>query len=107
MVSTVNSITVNSPVSPTWTPPETATSMLPPDIRQTVLDGKVITYSRTTEFLVQVGKNAKGAYRNRYRAIGSLAQAVMLYNAINIGNGYKKRLVMVGSRSPILAIQRS
>lgn len=70
------------------------------------LDGNRIIYSETTEFLVQVGyKNRK--YDTRYAFRGNLAQAVMYFNAINIGRGYKKRLLMPGARKPVLARQFS
>lgn len=66
------------------------------------LDGKRIAYADTTEFLVQVGKG-RGAYRTRYSFTGNLVQAVMYYRAINIGNGFKKRLLMPASPKPVLA----
>lgn len=64
---------------------------------QNELNGKRIAYCSETVFLVQVGKGYKGAYKNKYTVKGSLPQAVMLYNGINLGNGYKKRLVMPSS----------
>lgn len=67
------------------------------------IDGKPVAYGDTTTFLVQVGRYAKGAYRTRYSFTGNLAQAVMYYRCINIGRGYKKRLVMVGGNKPVLA----
>jgi len=66
------------------------------------LDGKRIAYADTTRFEVQIGRN-KSAYRTKYAFTGDLAQAVAYLNAINIGNGYKKRLLMVGARKPVLA----
>lgn len=57
------------------------------------LDGKHIAYSSETEFLVQVGRG-RGAYATRYSFKGNLGQAVFHYRCINIGNGYKKRLLM-------------
>lgn len=57
------------------------------------LDDRPIAYSSETEFLVQVGRG-KGAYRTRYAFKGKLGQAVSYYNCINIGLGYKKRLLM-------------
>ena len=62
------------------------------------LDGKKIAYSSETEFLVQVGRYAKGSYKTRYSFKGNLARAVMFYTSINLGNGYKKRLVFVGGK---------
>ncbi len=69
------------------------------------VNGKRIAYdSAYTEFLVQVGKGTKGSYKTRYSFIGKLNQAVMYYNAINIGNGYKKRLYMPScSKHPVIA----
>lgn len=63
----------------------------------------ILAYTDTTEFLVQVGRYAKGAYKTRYSFIGKLEQAVAYYNALNIGNGYKKRLYMPSSPKPVLA----
>lgn len=70
-----------------------------------ILDGKSIAYSESTEFLVEIGKG-KGKYSIRYRFVGNLSQAVFYYNAINIGNGYKKRLRapdLTGGKGPVLA----
>lgn len=66
------------------------------------LDGKRIIYSDDTTFEVQVGHKNR-AYATRYTFKGNLAQAVMHYRCINIGNGYKKRLLMPGARKPVLA----
>lgn len=73
---------------------------------QNELDGRRIAYSSETEFLVQVGKG-KGSYKTRYRIVGNLPQAVRMFNCINIGNGYKKRLVSWGMNKPLLARQWS
>lgn len=68
------------------------------------LDGKKIAFSSLTSFLVQVGKG-RGSYRTRYGFSGasSLVQAVHYYKAINIGNGYKKRLFSPEMKKPTLA----
>lgn len=62
------------------------------------LNGVNIYYNHGTscdsEFRVEVGKGPKGTYKTRYLIVGDLPQAILLYNAINIGNGFKKRLVM-------------
>ena len=58
-----------------------------------ILNGEHIAYHDQTEFLVQVGKG-KSAYKTKYRFAGKLSMAVLHYNGINIGNGYKKRLLM-------------
>lgn len=75
-------------------------------LHTTDLDGKKITYHSETVFLVQVGKGSS-AYQTRYSFTGNLAQAVSYYNSINIGNGYKKRLLMPSSKQPTLASARS
>jgi hypothetical protein len=58
------------------------------------LDGKKVAYSSETHFYVDVGKGPKGSYKNRHHNMGSLVQAVTVFNSINIGNGHKKRLRM-------------
>ena len=75
-------------------------------MKTATLDGKRIAYGETTEFLVQVGRG-KGAYATRYSFKGELARAVMYYNAINIGRGYKKRLIMPAALRPVLARELS
>ena len=71
-------------------------------MKTATLDGKRIAYTDTTEFLVQVGRG-RGAYATRYSFKGEIARAVMYYNAINIGRGYKKRLIMRNAMRPVLA----
>jgi hypothetical protein len=71
------------------------------------LDGKKIAYSSETAFLVQVGKGDKGSYHTKYSFKGNLARAVMYFNMINIGNGYKKRLLMPSSKKPVLVRHKS
>lgn len=74
--------------------------------RENELNGKKIAYHTGTEFLVQVGKD-RGSYKTRHIFIGNLTQAVLYYNAINIGRGYKKRLLMPSANKPLLARQFS
>jgi hypothetical protein len=78
-------------------------SIIAPDVwagktlRKDMLDGKWIGYSSETVFFVQTGKGPKGAYTSSCVAIkGSLYRAINYYNGINIGLGYKKRVVMAG-----------
>ena len=71
-------------------------------MKTATLDGKRITYTDDTEFLVQVGKGNR-AYTTRYAFKGNLAQAVFYYRGINIGRGYKKRLTMPNAMRPVLA----
>jgi hypothetical protein len=70
--------------------------------KEATLDGKRIAYSSTTQFLVQVGRN-RGSYATRYSFTGDLHKAVAYYCAINIGNGYKKRLFSPDMNKPVLA----
>ena len=67
------------------------------------LDGKRIAYSSQTEFLIQVGRGPKGSYKTHYRIVGNLGQAVLYYTSINIGNGFKKRLLVPSFNKPVLA----
>ena len=61
------------------------------ELKQSILNGKPITYSNATVFEVQVGYK-QGKYKKRYSFEGDLERAVTYYNCINIGNGFKKRL---------------
>jgi len=72
-------------------------------MKTATLDGKRIAYNEDTEFLVQVGRYAKGKYETKYSFRGELARAVLHYRGINIGDGYKKRLVMPNAIRPVLA----
>jgi hypothetical protein len=77
-------------------------------LKTTTLNGKRIAYSSETEFLVQIGRYSKGSYKTKYNIKGNLTRAVLLYNCINIGRGYKKRLYMPAcSKNPILAREAS
>ena len=49
---------------------------------------KLVQYER---YVVQVGKG-KGSYKVRY-TFTDKKRAILHFNAINVGNGYKKRLV--------------
>ncbi len=71
-------------------------------MKTATLDGKRIAYTDNTTFLVQVGKGNR-AYATRYAFKGNLHQAVLYYRGINIGYGYKKRLVMPDAIRPVLA----
>jgi len=74
------------------------------------------------EYLIQVGKGPKGAYQTKYRLTGQPvikmipagvsvpAQVALWYMGINIGNGYKKRLVCRSTANPsgkVIARERS
>ena len=71
-------------------------------MKTATLDGKRIAYTDTTEFLVQVGRG-KSKYTTRYAFQGEIGRAVFYYNGINIGRGYKKRLIMPAANRPVLA----
>jgi hypothetical protein len=71
-------------------------------MRTATLDGKHIAYTDDTRFEVQIGRG-KSAYKTRYTLTGNLHQAVLYYQGINIGRGYKKRLVMPDAMRPVLA----
>lgn len=64
-------------------------------------NGKPIAFSSETVFTVEVGRHVKGAYKRRYSIKADLAKAVFYFNCINIGCGYKKRLMMSGSKKPL------
>lgn len=76
-------------------------------IKYATLNKKQIAYTNETQFLVEVGKGSKGSYKIRFNVIGDLGKAVMLFNGINIGNGYKKRLRAPSFNKPVLARQAS
>lgn len=73
------------------------------ELKTATLDDKSVAYCTETEFLVQVAKGSKGTFQTRFRVVGDLGRAVFLYRGINIGNGYKKRLLMPSSPKPVLA----
>lgn len=59
------------------------------------LNGNVISYNSETEFLIQVSKSKhpKSGYETTVAVRGNLEVAVLHYNMINVGDGYKKRLL--------------
>lgn len=77
-------------------------------LHNATLNNKRIGYSSETVFLIQLGKGSKGSYKTIRSFVGNLGQAIMHYNALNIGNGYKKRLLMPSSsKTPILDRKQS
>lgn len=64
-------------------------------MHQAMIDGKMVHFTDQTVFQVQVGRGSKGAYKPRYTLKGNAVQACFYYRGINIGNGYKKRLVRI------------
>ncbi len=61
--------------------------------------GKDYTYSGSDTWIVQVGKG-KGSYQDRY-SLKTPYEAMYYYNAINIGRGYKKRLILCQASNKI------
>lgn len=72
-------------------------------LKENVLNGKPIAYCYDTVFEVHLGKGKSAYNKGKWTFKGSLAQAVHYYNSLNIGNGYKKRLVAYSLNKPILA----
>jgi L-rhamnose isomerase len=72
------------------------------ELKTAEVDGKCIEYTNKSIFEVQVGKG-KGAYKTRYTFEGRLDQACFYYRSINIGLGYKKRLVCKSLNKPVIA----
>jgi len=62
---------------------------------------KRIAYTNRNVFLVQVGKG-RGSYKTRFRFEGKPFQAIKYYTQINVGKGYKKRLVCWDFKKPII-----
>lgn len=73
---------------------------------QACLDGHLIAFSSETEFKVQVA-SPKGKWRTRWAVKGNLGRAVLLFNGINIGYGWRKRLIAPSFNKPVLARQVS
>ena len=71
-------------------------------VKTAELNGKRIVYTDKTVFLVQLGRG-RSAYRTHYSFTGDLKQAVFYFNYINIGRGYKKRLLAPSLNKPLLA----
>lgn len=72
------------------------------------LDGKKISFHKDNKILLQIGKGTKGSYETRnIFSPEKFSSAVFNYNCINIGNGYKKRLICFELNKPLLARQRS
>ncbi len=67
-----------------------------PPVHEFELDGVKYQYTELTVFKIQVGKGPKGSYEPRYTFTGNFSQAWIHYSGINVGNGYKKRLLMDG-----------
>jgi len=73
-------------------------------LHKATINGRAVAYSSETTWLVQTGKG-KGAYRTHYSFTGEagLHEAWFYYCGINVGNGYKKRLLSPELNKPTLA----
>jgi hypothetical protein len=56
---------------------------------------KELKLSKQSEFIVQVGFLSKGRYHDKYSFnVDNWYRAIFYFSNINIGNGFKKRLVV-------------
>ena len=55
---------------------------------------------------VQIGRYSKGAYKTRNSFYGA-AQALWYYHAVNIGKGYKKRLLKVEGKDVLVVAKQA
>ena len=64
-------------------------------IRQATINGELFEYDdEKATFIVQSVKGDH-KFKDRYSFKGDLGQAIKYYRCINIGNGYKKRIIVV------------
>lgn len=74
------------------------------DLKYATIDDKKIAYHSETEFLIQVGKGSKGAYKTKYKITGNFSQAWIHYTGINIDADHKKRLLMPScTKNPVIS----
>lgn len=67
------------------------------------LNGKKLIFHKDSTILVQLGKG-KSSYRTRYSFKASeFSKAVFYFNCLNVGKGYKKRLIVPSFNKPLLA----
>ena len=59
------------------------------------INGKSYQVTEKSKYQIQVGRY-KSHYENVYVFIGSPLQALGYYRGLNVGNGYKKRLLVDG-----------
>jgi len=55
---------------------------------------------------VQIGRYSKGAYENKY-SMESAAQAIRYYHCINIGKGFKKRLLKIEGKDVLVVAKQA
>jgi len=67
------------------------------------LDGKKIKFHHSNIIKVELGKG-KSSYKTKWSfEAKQFSNAVFYFNCLNIGNGYKKRLVCNELNKPLLA----
>lgn len=74
-----------------------------PEVQVYEVDDRKVPIRPDTVILVQVGRGPKGSYKTKYSFTGNLGQAVFWYRAINIGLGYKKRILIPDLAKPVIA----
>jgi hypothetical protein len=74
---------------------------LTPFFQRVELNGRIVWFSSDDRFAVQVGKGRKGAYKNKY-VVQGFERARFYYAGINLGPGYKKRLVSLSNKKAVL-----
>ena len=55
---------------------------------------------------VQIGRYTKGCYQTKY-SMESAAQAIRYYHAINIGKGFKKRLLKIEGKDVLVVAKQA
>jgi hypothetical protein len=72
------------------------------ELRTIELNGRMVGFTNQSVFEVQVGR-WKSAYKTRYTFTGDLWRATRYFNCINIGRGYKKRIICRSFNKPVIA----
>jgi hypothetical protein len=70
------------------------------------IDGKKYTVESGDLWCVEVGRHARGAYKPRY-TVETPQKGTFYYRCINIGLGYKKRLVLERANGQRIIIAKS
>lgn len=71
------------------------------------INGKSIELNQADTIRIQLGfKRGRFKHYHSFDA-KDMARALMIYNGINIGNGYKKRLVIGYIKPKVICISRS
>ena len=74
-------------------------------IRTGIIDGRSISYTDQTEFLIQTRKkNSHKGYVTKYNIKGSHLNACFYYMGINVSHEYRKRIYVPSFNKPILAV---